>query len=546
MRVFLRQFADRAFTLLAIASVGLMAAALLIILGPMLYRGSGAVAFEGTVEFRKMQVERFGRGDYTALQAELAQVRQVRQTVYDMLDRFSASIDTATMHDKARSALRRLRDQLRQRDLTEEQRAGMLEKARQIRDQFEAALDATDQAVALAALDAILTPANEAAFAGTAAQEYFDLARCYRQSMQSSGIAHRDQYQAAAKEVQTILVELLGPRPGKVGVDLAQFSYGATRWDRAQVLLDQLLYTEAWCDNGQGQAKTQQRVARAKLFAGTELEPLFGLVEKDLSQMLLPQRTFYWQYFIDDSTPGHFFGGVGPETLGTIVLAVLSMLLAVPLGIVSAAYLVECGGDNWLVRVIRTCINTLSGVPSIVFGIFGMIFFVLVLMPATGLPSRPCVLAGGMTLGLMVLPVIIRASEEAIKAVPRTYKEAALAVGASPFRAFVTVTLPAALPGILTGAILSLSRAAGETAPILFVAGVAVGPPLDFTKWDWMLHPTRTLSYGAWNLAVGDRLAAKVPHNQYGMVMTLILVVLALNLIAIVLRWRISRRLRGQ
>jgi len=248
----------------------------------------------------------------------------------------------------------------------------------------------------------------------------------------------------------------------------------------------------------------------------------------------------YWQYFFDDSIPGHFFGGVGPEVLGTLLITLLTMVFAIPLGIVSAAYLVECAGDNVVVSTIRICINTLAGVPSIVFGLFGLAFFVLFLLPRFGFQAGSSILAGALTLAVLVLPIIIRASEEAIRAVPQTYKEAALALGSGRFRSFVTVILPAALPGILTGVILSMSRAAGETAPILFTAAVAMGPiPKSLAQ------PTRALSYGSYDIAVGDRIAAMAPHKQFGMVMTLVLGVLLLNLAAILVRARTARRLRG-
>jgi phosphate transport system permease protein len=138
------------------------------------------------------------------------------------------------------------------------------------------------------------------------------------------------------------------------------------------------------------------------------------------------------------------------------------------------------------------------------------------------------------------MPVMIRSSEEAIKAVPSTYKEAALALGAGPLRTFLTVTFPAALPGILTGIILSLSRVAGETAPVLFTGAVAMGPiPKS------ILQPTRTLAYGSYDMAVGDRIAELSPHNQYGMVLTLVMLILSLNAMAIILRARASAKLRG-
>jgi len=187
------------------------------------------------------------------------------------------------------------------------------------------------------------------------------------------------------------------------------------------------------------------------------------------------------------------------------------------------------------------CINTLAGVPSIVFGLFGLAFFVLFLFPLLGFESTPCILAASMTLAVRALPVMSRASEEAIRAVPQSYNEGARALGSSRFHTFVTVTLPAALPGILTGAILSLGRIAGETAPILFTGAVSLG---DVPKS--VFDPTRTLSYGSYDMAVGDRLAMMVPHNQYGMVVTLVTLILILNAMAVVLRSRVVKKLRGQ
>jgi len=282
------------------------------------------------------------------------------------------------------------------------------------------------------------------------------------------------------------------------------------------------------------------KVARQEDFAGTELEPVFPYIEANFDNYTVPNFTFYWQYFIDDSTSGHYFGGVGPEVLGTLMLTLLAMLFVFPLGVISAAYLVECASDNLAVRIIRMCINTLAGVPSIVFGLFGMAFFVLFLFPAIGLPSKPCILAASLTLSVLTLPVMIRASEEAIRSVPQTYKEASLGLGASQFRTFVKVTFPAALPGILTGVILSLSRVAGETAPILFTGAVAFGPiPRS------IFNSTRTLSYGSHDLATGDKIAMLVPHNQYGMVVTLVLLIICLNAIAIFFRAKIFRKLKG-
>jgi phosphate transport system permease protein len=303
-----------------------------------------------------------------------------------------------------------------------------------------------------------------------------------------------------------------------------------------------LLWVEQWTATEPGQPLQKVRMPRELQFAGTEIATkLLPMVREKLPEMLRPKYTFYWQYFIDNDKGGHYFGGLGPEMLGTLMLTVLSMVFAVPLGVISAAYLVECAGDNFAVRIIRTCINTLAGVPSIVFGLFGLAFFVLIFLPALGMDPNTSIWAGALTLALLVLPVIIRASEEAIKAVPVTYKEASLSLGASRLRTFVRVQLPAAMPGILTGVILSMSRAAGETAPILFTAAVWIGPvPTSLSE------PTRTLSYSSYMMAVGDVTGAQVPHNQFGMVMTLVLLVLILNITAIIIRSRLSRKLQGQ
>jgi phosphate transport system permease protein len=178
-------------------------------------------------------------------------------------------------------------------------------------------------------------------------------------------------------------------------------------------------------------------------------------------------------------------------------------------------------------------------VPSIVFGLFGLAFFINTIR----ISSSKSVLAGSLTLALLVLPTVIRASEEAIRSVPHTYKEAALSVGASKWRTIATVILPAALPGILTGTIISMGRAAGETAPIIFTAAVTVGKPLKL--WQTLSQPTPALPWNIYNLATEHEAVEEIRHVQYGMVLTLLLVVMALNVAAIVLRARISRRLKG-
>jgi phosphate transport system permease protein len=254
--------------------------------------------------------------------------------------------------------------------------------------------------------------------------------------------------------------------------------------------------------------------------------------------MLRPRLTFYWRFLFDEPYDSFFFGGIWPAVLGTLYLTVGAMLVATPLGIITAIYLAEYAGTGRLVSLLRSCISTLAGVPSIVFGLFGLAFFINTLH----LSHSKSVLAGSLTLALLVLPTVIRASEEAILAVPETYKEAALSLGASRWRTIVTVILPASMGGILTSIILSMGRAAGETAPIIFTAAVSLGQPLKV--WETLSQPTMALPWSVYNLATEHRAMDEIRHVQYGMVLTLIVLVLLLNVTAIVLRVRVARKLR--
>ena len=280
-------------------------------------------------------------------------------------------------------------------------------------------------------------------------------------------------------------------------------------------------------------------VPRVEEFKGTSLEPLFPYLENHAKAMLLPRRTFYWRFLFDNSKDIHIFGGIWPEMLGTLYLTLGAMLFAVPMGVLSAVYLVEYAGEGRGISLLRTFISTLAGVPSIVFGLFGLAFFINTVHVS---PSKS-VLAGSLTLALLILPVIIRASEEAIRSVPKTYKEASLSLGAGNWRTIVTVILPAALPGILTGIVISMGRAAGETAPIIFTAAVSVGKPLSLLQT--LSQPTPALPWNIYNLCTEHEAATEIRHVQYGMVLTLVGIVLMLNLAAILMRARIARKLKG-
>jgi phosphate transport system permease protein len=379
----------------------------------------------------------------------------------------------------------------------------------------------------------------EARAVAAAREPVWRLLAAFEARLERADPAERRRYAPALRDVRKAVLALLGPDPGAPPPILPRHQYGQTRWDRAQVKLEQALYRETWDYADPARPGRRALVPRAADFAGTELEALFPYLERNLVRMLRPRRTVYWQFLIDEPLDAHFFGGIWPEVLGTFYLTVGAMLIAIPMGVLAAVHLTEYARPSRRLDLLRTCIGTLAGVPSIVFGLFGLSFFI----NTVGVSVSKSVLAGSMTLALMILPTMIRASEEAIRAVPHTYKEAALSLGAGRGHAVWTVVLPAALPGILTGIVISMGRAAGETAPIIFTAAVSVGKPL--AVWQTLTHPTPALSWSVYNLATEHEAVDDVRHVQYGLVLVLVALVLALNLVAIVLRARIAKRMRG-
>jgi phosphate transport system permease protein len=540
MNVTFRCILDKIFTIMTYLTALLIVILLLIVLSPMLWKGTSAVIFRETIEFRKMQLALFNRGNEAGLAAETAQTAALRQTVYETLDRFKSGIDTESLIGQVKDVYRQFGEQLRSRELPKEEFISLRSLTKDIRDRLETAFTSSDRTEVIACLDYAAKFSDDPRLKNTYAENFFRIASNYRKNIENIDLDRLHQNAKDAREAEELIVLLLGPRPGTPLPSTAMNQFGATRMDMADQILDKLLNKEQWVEQGPGLPLVKVRTERAKQFARTELEPVFSILENNFDGLMRPQWRFYWQYFIDDSTPGHYFGGVGPEILGTLLLTVISMLFAAPIGIIAAAYLTECASDNVVIKIIRMCINTLAGVPSIVFGLFGLTFFVLFFLPLIGLPSRPCIIAASLTLTILTLPVMIRASEEAIRSVPHTYKEASLAMGAGTFKTFVSVTLPAAMPGILTGIILSISRVAGETVPVLFTGAVALGPVPSS-----VLQQTRTLSYGSYDMAVSDRVSSMVPHNQYGMVATLVVLILCLNIVAIVLRSRVFKKLHG-
>lgn len=243
-------------------------------------------------------------------------------------------------------------------------------------------------------------------------------------------------------------------------------------------------------------------------------------------------KVINWEFLTTYPKEGMTSGGIFPAIVGTCYLIIGSMLFAFPLGVMSAIYTNEYGGQSWIVRLIRMMTNNLASIPSIVFGLFGMALFV------NKLKFGDSILAGSLTLGLLALPLIIRTTEEALKAVPDAYRSGSLALGATKLQTIFRVVLPAALPNIFTGLILSIGRVSGETAPILFTVAAYFLPKLPSGIFDQAM----TLPYHLYVLATsGTDLEASRPM-AYGTAFVLIVIVLIMNLIASFLRRRLERK----
>jgi phosphate transport system permease protein len=223
-------------------------------------------------------------------------------------------------------------------------------------------------------------------------------------------------------------------------------------------------------------------------------------------------------------------GGILPAIVGTFFLTLGTAVFAVPLGIGAAIYLSEYAPDNRATQLIRIAIINLAGIPSVVYGLFGLGFFVLFLQFGTS------ILAGSLTLSIMTLPVIISTTEEALRAVPQEFRTVSISVGATKWQTIRRIVLPQALPGILTGVILGLERAAGETAPILFTVAAFFLPRLPGSPLD----ATMALPYHLY--VISTQVPGMPIKIQYGTALVLLVFVLSMNFIATTIRSRARAR----
>ncbi len=274
---------------------------------------------------------------------------------------------------------------------------------------------------------------------------------------------------------------------------------------------------------------TTQRIVFGLFTATTLLTviPIIGVVGYILLQ---GASALSWEFITAMPRDGMRAGGIWPALIGTFYLTLGTAIFAVPLGIGAAIYLSEYAADNRWTRLIRLAIINLAGIPSVVYGLFGLGLFVLFLNFGTS------ILAGSLTLAIMTLPVIISTAEEALRSVPQSFRVVSISLGGTRWQTIRRIVLPQALPGILTGVVLGLERAAGETAPILFTVAAFFLPSLPNSPLD----ATMALPYHLF--VISTQVPGMPIQIQYGTALVLVIFVLIMNLIAATIRSRARAR----
>ncbi len=566
MKTAYRKILDKSFTYVAYASLAVIALAILTFLAPIVYRGVGAVIFNATVEHEKFLIENLGRSPTKSDEERIKLSNEARAPLYEMMGKYESPSDTSfdakinTAFDAAFESMKKhSQELLSSLELKGAERgkriAQISEKiwADYIGEVDKASSDAKKDGTSFALIkvlkgqDERLADAvrREVAYLNSIKKLNFMQKSLIRRNA-SAGIkkhidavvSELDEQNAAYKTFKEGIVKLLGQPDikSKDAVNLLRQKYGQTRMDMARSALEDSVLTISVKAKDSGGAEYIKRVKTAEFFKGTKVGEMAEYIEENFDAMLQPHMTAYWGFFFDEPFDSNIFGGIWPMILGTFYLTLGSMIIAAPLGIAASIYFSEYSKGGKSVEFLRICVGTLAGVPSIVFGLFGLAFLINTVKISEG----KSVLAGCVTLALLILPTIIRSCEESLKAVPNSYREAALSLGANKWKAIRTVILPAALPSMLTGIIISMGRAAGETAPIIFTAATSTGAALAISEI--FTQPTPALPWNIYNICSEHEMAERVSHVQYGMVLTLIGIVLLLNAIAIVIRARLQNR----
>ena len=242
-----------------------------------------------------------------------------------------------------------------------------------------------------------------------------------------------------------------------------------------------------------------------------------------------------WSFIFEPPRDGMTGGGIWTPLVGTLQLIAVSMIATIPVGVGTGLYFSEYATDSFFTGILRQSIRALAGVPSVVFGLFGLSLFVIFMKFGSSL------LSASLTLACLSLPLMVTASEQAFRAVPRDYRDASYALGATKWQTISKVVLPTAAPTIITGAILSVGRVAGETAPIIFTGAAFFTPSLARSLFDEVM----ALPYHVYVLATAGTNIARTRHLQYGAILVLMALVLGISSIGVFMRIRLSRSRRG-
>ena len=348
-------------------------------------------------------------------------------------------------------------------------------------------------------------------------------------------------------------LEMVGDQPALQALD-AKAAVLQTAYDQLQTSLEQTrTEAKAWTLNLQtvdGQAKEWPLGSVVRMLPANTMSPL---------EKLGVYLSRLWEFVADDPRESNTEGGIFPAIFGTVMMVLVMSVLVVPLGVITALYLREYAKQGWLVRAVRVAVNNLAGVPSIVFGVFGLGFFVYglggtidQLFFADSLPT-PTYGTGGilwasLTLSLLTVPVVVVATEEALGSVPRNQREASLAMGATKWQTLWKVVLPSATPGILTGLILAIARGAGEVAPLMLTGVVKLAPAMPLDGTFPFFHLDRKfmhLGFHIYDVGFQSPNSEAAKPMVFMASLLLLLVVVILNLFALNLRRKLRERLGG-
>lgn len=567
MKTSTRKILDKSFSALALSSMAIMCAAAVAFLAPIIINGSGAVWFKATVEHFKFLREVLDRGSAQELAAMTEKSDAAREKLYSLMRSYESPADFKKISGAIASARRAAFAEAAKKSaefvkiLDENKGAASAPVIKKFGEgifaDYSGLVSGAAKRSSSPAMAEFLAGEKEALQDGARAV-LEDFAKIRKLSVLEKGRVRRELPAAALENLGAAsekvsednaayaafkegVWELLGPmtQADKEAAKMMRRKFGQTRMDVARKVLGESVLRIRVNSTDSSGRQTSESVLVAERFKGTPLAEMAKCAEENFTAMMQPRNTFYWGFLFDSPYDSNIFGGIFPMILGTFYLTVGAMIFAAPLGIVAAIYFSEYAKNGRVVNFLRMCVGTLAGVPSIVFGLFGLAF----LINTVKVSESKSVLAGSITLALLILPTIIRSCEEALKTVPNSYREAALGLGAGKWRAICTVILPAALPGMLTGIIISMGRAAGETAPIIFTAATSTGAAIALA--DVFTEATPALPWNIYNICSEHEMADKIEHVQYGMVLTLIAIVLLLNSVAIVLRDRLQKKLRG-